>query len=209
MSDPMLQPIPGNPADIKSNVLRHNNIDRHLEAMQAEFIGKPYVCWLLVTYIIKLRRNIDVNANKVEFTRLLGTYADVLISNYDVRWLVSICDTIADYGDELLKPRAMMIVNFVNMIKLNDTVLLIAKDPTPDPTKVQNFKVSPTWGGMTSYDIRKGDMTKNMFGRLDKVLDPTPMLKKIFKKIINQTKKTPNSVSDLAKHHQTSFWGKV
>lgn len=206
MQDPMLQVIPGDPKNRKSNVLKTPDLEQHLKAMEAEFIGKPRVLYELVSLIIKIRRKNNLAQNVVTFTDLLGRYTNVIIDNADVRWLVSICDTIADHGDDIMKPRAMMIVNYVNMIKLNDTLLTIVKDPNIDGDKKRNFKVSPTWAGLTSFDIEKGDMTKNMFRRLENVLKDTPLLKQIFLKIQNEVKQNNNSLTTLAKIHKSSFW---
>ena len=100
MQDPNLQIIEGtNPA---KNLNRIQDMQKNIEAVRAEFIGKPEVCHMLVAEIIKLRRNPGNQTARETFWELLNNYTDVILENYDVRWMLSICDTVVDIGDELL-----------------------------------------------------------------------------------------------------------
>ena len=122
--DPNLEIIQGNsPA---RNLNRLHNMEENIKAVRAEFIGKPEVCHMLVAEIIKLRRNPGNQTARETFWDLLNIYTDVILEHYDVRWLLSICDTIVDIGSELKSAIAMNIVQCVNGTNLHHSILVNA-----------------------------------------------------------------------------------
>ena len=179
--DPNLEIIQGNsPA---KNLNRLHNMEENIKAVRAEFIGKPEVCHMLVAEIIKLRRNPANQTAREEFWDLLNIYTDVILEHYDVRWLLSICDTIVDIGSELKSAIAMNIVQCVNGTNLHHSILVNAVDGNIDLNKLRHEIKVPTWGGMITADIPNGDMIHNMMNRLDAVIEQEPLLCKIWCRI--------------------------
>tara|TARA_B100001057_G_C22633945_1_gene865515 strand:+ start:65 stop:700 length:636 start_codon:yes stop_codon:yes gene_type:complete len=179
--DSNLQIIEGNtPA---KNLNRLHNIEENIKAVRAEFIGKPEVCHMLVAEIIKLRRNPGNQTAREEFWDLLNIYTDVILEHYDVRWLLSICDTIVDIGSELKSAIAMNMVQCVNGTNIHHTLLVNAVDGNIDANKLRHEIKVPTWGGMITADIPNGDMIHNMMNRLDAVIEQEPLLNKIWCRI--------------------------
>lgn len=179
--DPNLEIIQGNsPA---RNLNRLHNMEENIKAVRAEFIGKPEVCHMLVAEIIKLRRNPANQTAREEFWDLLNIYTDVILEHYDVRWLLSICDTIVDIGSELKSAIAMNIVQCVNGTNLHHSILVNAVDGNIDLNKLRHEIKVPTWGGMITADIPNGDMIHNMMNRLDAVIEQEPLLCKIWCRI--------------------------
>ena len=55
--DPLLEIISG--IEPKSNLNRIHDVEKNIDAVKAEFVGKPLVCHELVKHIIYIRREID------------------------------------------------------------------------------------------------------------------------------------------------------
>lgn len=192
MQDPNLQIIEGtNPA---KNLNRIQDMQKNIEAVRAEFIGKPEVCHMLVAEIIKLRRNPSNQTARETFWELLNNYTDVILENYDVRWMLSICDTVVDIGDELQSAIAMNLVQCVNGTNIHHSILVNAVDGNIDANKLRHELKVPTWGGMITADIPNGDMIHNMMNRLDAVIEQDELLNKIWITIKDRGRNESNLV---------------
>ena len=192
MQDPNLQIIEGtNPA---KNLNRIQDMQKNIEAVRAEFIGKPEVCHMLVAEIIKLRRNPGNQTARETFWELLNNYTDVILENYDVRWMLSICDTVVDIGDELQSAIAMNLVQCVNGTNIHHSILVNAVDGNIDANKLRHELKVPTWGGMITADIPNGDMINNMMNRLDAVIEQDELLNKIWITIKDRGRNESNLV---------------
>jgi hypothetical protein len=190
--DPNLELIQGNnPA---KNLNRIQDMDENIKAVRAEFIGKPEVCHMLVAEIIKLRRDPDNVISKDGFWFLLNEYLDVILKHYDVRWILSICDTIVDIGDELQSAIAMNMVQCVNGTNLHHSILINAVNGDIDSNKLRHELKVPTWGGMITADIPNGDMIHNMMNRLDAVIEQDELLNKIWIAIKDRGRNESNLV---------------
>ena len=136
--DPLLNIIPGKVTEIEHNLGRVSNLEHNIRYVRREFIGKPEVCHTLVGHIIHLRRDPTSEYHKEEFYKLLDAYKDVLLEHYDVRWLLSIVDTIADIGNVTSSAIAMNIVQCINGTNLHNSILLNVVDGTVDSDKLKN-----------------------------------------------------------------------
>jgi hypothetical protein len=203
-ADPLLQRITGLNEPFTINRKRHRDLDEHMDALRPEFVGRPEVCLEVIRRIVLLRRQIDVDENWKELKQLLEKYEDVLIAEMNTRWLLSICDSYADFGTDVERSGAMLIVAFVNAIKLADTERLMLLSAQIDPGKIatQTKEPQPLYDGLTVYVVKTGDMPANMFARIDKTLRATPMLQRIWSTIFQRLQRSENLLSRLAKHHQ-------
>jgi len=174
-SDPLLQPITG--VEPAKNLIRKSDTQDNINNVRREFVDKPEVCHKLVEHIIYLRRDIDTEHHWAEFENLLEKYQDVLLKEYDVRWMLSILDTLVDFGTPLQKATAMTIVAFIKSINISYTLLDAAVDGRLDANKLKARKVPKraTVEGMLSCDIYTGDMLSYLNERLNNTaeLDPT------------------------------------
>jgi hypothetical protein len=101
----------------------------------------------------------------------------------DVRWLLSICDTIVDIGNHVQSSVAMNIVQCINRCNLDATIVANAMDGRLVHNKLQHEIKVPTWGGMITADVPTGDMIYNMQTRLDRVVAVDPQLNRIWCRI--------------------------
>jgi len=188
MIDPMLIPIIGDNDQIARNLNRMPDVDDNIRAVRNEFIGKPAVCYHLVTHIIYLRRNIDVEHNTQCFYSLLGTHRSTLMRELDIRWLLSICDTIVDVGDVTSSAIAMNIVQCINRCNIDRSILANAIHGDLDLNKLKHEIKVPSWGGMITVDVPNGDMIHNMMTRLDTVVANDSLLNTIWCEIKDRSR---------------------
>lgn len=192
IDDPNLEIIQG--SEPARNLNRIQDIDKNIEAVRAEFIGKPEVCHMLVAEIIKLRRNTNDQQSRDEFWVLLNEYLDVILKHYDIRWILSICDTIVDIGNDVQRAIAMNMVQCINGTNIHHSILVNAVNGDIDGNKLRHELKVPTWGGMITADIPNGDMIHNMMNRLDNVIKQDEQLNAIWNTIKDKGREEPNLV---------------
>ncbi len=207
--DPNLEIILGDkPA---RNLNRIQDMDENIKAVRAEFIGKPEVCHMLVAEIIKLRRDPNNVISKDGFWFLLNDYLDVILEHYDIRWILSICDTIVDIGDGVQSAIAMNMVQCINGTNIHHSILVNAVNGDVDGNKLRHELKVPTWGGMITADIPNGDMIHNMMNRLDEIIKQDEQLNTIWNTIKDRGRDEPNLVMNHIcnasnQEHQRKFF---
>jgi len=193
-TDPKLNIISGDAEQIARNLNRLEDQEENISAIRNEFIGKPEVCHTLASHIVRLRRKPKDTEQQKLFTNLLDKYLDVFLKHYDIRWLLSICDTLVDIGDPITGAVAMNIVQCINRCNLDSTILVNVVDGRLDGNKLANEIKVQTWGGMITADIPTGDMIYNMMNRLDSVVSKHELLWKIWCEIKNRSRDDQNIV---------------
>ena len=185
MIDPLLIPIIGTPS---RNLNRLPDINDNILAVRSEFVGKPEVCHRLVKHIIHIRRDVDTDKHTEHFYDILERYIHVILKEYDIRWLLSICDTIIDTADVTRSAIAMNIVQCINRCNIDRTILANAVNGDLDLNKLRHDIKVPTWGGMITADIPSGDMIHNMMLRLDSVVANDELLNSIWCEIKDRSR---------------------
>jgi hypothetical protein len=156
------------------NTTRHRNLEQHFEALRREFAGKPLICLTLARHIVCLRRQIDVEENWSQFQLLLAKYKGYIIAEMNLRWLLSICDTYADYGTPVERCAALIVVTCINTLKLAETERLLLQDCVLDENKIRAQKPgTPLAGCPVLSDIWHSSLARlresdNLFSRLSR-----------------------------------------
>lgn len=194
MMDSLLQLIPGEQSDVAHNLNREKNITKNIQNVRREFIGKPEVCHALVELIIRLRRNQRPEKNFNKFHTMWMQYRDVLLKEYDSRWLLSVVDTYADHGDNLEAAVAMNIDQCINSINIHYALLDNAVDGRLDRGKMAQERKIPTVDGMISIDIPHDDTVYNQMVRLDQVISTVPHLAEIWQELKNRHRDNPRVI---------------
>ena len=184
------------------------NLENHFEMIRAEFVDLPVLCFVLAKKIVLIRREIALKQNVADFFCLLNEDPNFHCNHLSVRWLIAICDTIADHGNRQQQTSAVCISTFVNLIKLAETERLLAGAKEIETNSADQYQSK--WphnlgNGMSSYHLVHGDMPRNLFRRIDRVLETTPTLRLIFQTIVAQFKESSNLLTRLAKHNDR-FW---
>ena len=180
--------ISGDPDKRAKNLNRKPDLEENIMAVRAEFIGKPEICHHMARIIIYLRRHVDVDVNSRKFFRLLKQYEDVLLKHYDTRWLISICDTIVDYGAPRRSAIAMNIVCMVQACNIANTVAHKVENSTITTGKLMTDQKYTTFDGLITADTYSGDMHYNMCQRVNRLCRRDAILDKLWQTIKRRAK---------------------
>lgn len=186
--DLMMVTISGDPNTRAKNLNRKSDTEENIMAVRAEFIGKPEICHHMARIIIYLRRHIDVENNSIRFFKLLDQYQDVLLAEYDTRWLISICDTIVDYGVPEQSAIAMNIVCMVQACNIANTVVHKVENSNLHIHKLRTDQKHTTFDGLITADTFCGDMHYNMCQRVNRLCRRDPILDKLWQTIKRRAK---------------------
>lgn len=157
--------------------------------------------------IVCLRRQKDLDIHWPRFTILVHDNLDQICTTCDTRWLVSITDTFANYGTPIERRNAMFVSIVANFEKLWATNLLMY-DVHFNQAKLKRLKknrIIPLWDGMYSFNINRGDMTNNLFGRVYSLLEDTPVIRKIFDTVLERIKSNDTTLANLELYHTRLF----
>ncbi len=162
-----------------------NNIKDPFIKIQPDELFKESKCLFktIKIQIIRLRRKLFKCQDWNYFKQNIETNVDYICENMNTRWLVSICDTYCDYGLDIEKSQAYAISLFVNLEKLNQTIITMHDCKIDNSTlEKMRYKTFPIWDGMTTMSMGKNaDVIFNLFNR-KKILF-IPLFYKIFNTI--------------------------
>ncbi|MDF3057469.1 MAG: hypothetical protein K0R17_1684 [Rariglobus sp.] len=200
-SDPNLVLIEGGTAvRLKGH---RESLEEHLALLRNEFVGRPEVCYLLACEIVRLRRAVEPARSWSRFTRLLADYEGVLYAHLNSRWLVSICDTYGDHGDEKERLAGVGLSAFVNVLKLSESERIHMVEPALKAGGLMPPR--PLWDGMMSYNMAGGDMPRNLFERMGNSLRSVPHLHRLWLEIFARLKASENLLSRMAAHNPAFY----
>ena len=172
---------------------------------RSEFSGAPEILKTVLECIIKSRREIDTEATTKLFKDTVEKNLDTVLT-MNTRWLISVCDTYADCGNETERSNATMVSLMFNQIKLFDTYLSLVVDHRIDGKKIPNYRTKPQWGGMWGFNINQGDMVENLINRVNTNLSSTPVIHKIWLRIMDGVADSNNSFAMLKKIHSRGLY---
>jgi hypothetical protein len=128
-------------------------------------------------FIIALRRGEDVENNKRWFfDAVMSSYMHMELSLRD--W-VSVVDTFADHGNEIERPRAVMISAFFNAIKMSDTMAWLS-DVNPDKLAMATANMQYLYEEVGTIRLDFDDMPQILFYRMRYELNFCDVLRFIF-----------------------------
>lgn len=168
---------------------RRENDDRlaaKLEELRRAFEGASELCYFHAELIVKIRRGVDASTNWTTFSSLWEQDSQYLCETLNSRWLISALDTYADHGQSLQQARALIQIAFFNSIRLAETERALFGDSgrLEAFAKLQQQGMYQLWDGVETYNLRRGDVVWNMFGRIRRCLAPDPVLSVIFETLL-------------------------
>lgn len=174
---------------------RKPHLEDELLIVRKQFEGKPEVCYSCAELIVKIRRSIDLDDSLKMFFKLLDDYSDTIIKNTNVRWLISISDTLIDHSENPTQCAiAMIISQFVTQLNVHHSLLLNCVDGRLDERKLRTEIKMDTWEGMITMDFPNGDTLKNMLARIRNIVKLDPLCEKLWNEIELRAKSQPNIV---------------
>lgn len=149
--------------------------------------------WLdyLRELIIELRNRRDIEENFSLFRSIIKERGFFILETWNLRWLISICDTYADYGTPIERRNALLVSFFVNLFRIADTYL-ITQNCTNDKELIeilsqQQIPISllkNEANGLMTLNLAKQDTCLNLAKRLDVVLEETPFFHAVYRKAV-------------------------
>ena len=182
----------------------HADIEEHIKSLKNEFIGCPKLCFEVAKLIVFIRRKTNHRQKLKEFFFIVEKETEFLVKELNTRWLISICDTYADYGKKLDRPRALLVSTFLNFIKLIETERGITINTGLDRKELDNFESNfpkVLFSGMTCYHLFEGDMVINLLNRITKELGQTSIFHIIFRNCLNKIKQEDTILSRVSLHN--------
>ncbi len=182
---------------------KKSDLHEHMNMIAREFSGVPVLLFFHAGIIVHLRRRIDVDINLNRFNQLWSDHSEFLLRNLDSRWLVSAADTIADYSaDESERAGALAATLLVATIKLYETEH-IALDIVPTRCRPITGGIA-LFDGLTAFKIGRGDMVKNLFDRVDRVVsaEPRGVALRILKELLGRARRHDTVFRRLAEVHE-------
>jgi len=171
---------------------RSKDLIDHFHKLQPEFSGMSRLSHLLACTIVVLRRDEACEPARKLFWRILDERFDDIRSELSLRWLVSISDTMADFGrssgERAIGLNASV---FANSTKLHESELKVFYPKRPWPPKKRMSPGGELFDGMITFWTEKGDLIENMFARSLKVAELEPTAGKILVEVIDRLKKGP------------------
>lgn len=153
-----------------------------------------------VVFLIKeLRNSRDVQRNWLEMKNLIESNIEQIVLIFSTRWLISICDTYADYGDDVEKRNAFILSIFVNTIRIADTMRCLFKGEM-DPDRIQQLKSEQIqlYDGLMTLHLDRQDTCLNLSKRMIRLLKTTPLFLRIYETLVKRALNSKNLLSDFA-----------
>ena len=171
-------------------------------------LGGPLLILRQLTPItVYLRRGIDTRANFLFLRQLIEGNLELSLAQLNSRWLVSICDSYADFGEPIEARNALLISTFLNWERLASTYIDWV---TPDHTTKKSSNSIPEanrhlWDGLYTVHLRRGDTTNNLFIRYAKSLESTPHLFRIWQTLLSRIRENDSVLAALNASHKHMF----
>lgn len=171
-------------------------------------LGRPQpILPQLNALTVYLRRGIHTEPTFRCLRQLVEGNLDLVLTQLNSRWLISICDSYADFGDSVEARNALLISTFLNWERLAATYIHWSE---PDRTTLSvNRPVAlvnePLWDGLLTINLRCGDTTNNMLIRYAKLLESTPYLLRIWRTLLQRIRNNDSVMEALNIPHGHLF----
>ena len=151
-----------------------NDLDKHFEALKAEFVGQSELCYTHAKIIVLIRRDFEAKKHFKIFEQLWQDEKDYLLKNLNTRWLISATDTFADYSnDDAVIGLSVACSCLLNTVKMQESERFITNaqeciDDKEKITKLDNEERSALFDGTSVFKFGTDDTLRNMRWRIDK-----------------------------------------
>ena len=151
-----------------------NDLDKHFEALKAEFVGQSELCYTHAKIIVLIRRDFEAKKHFKIFEQLWQYEKDYLLKNLNTRWLISATDTFADYSnDDAVIGLSVACSCLLNTVKMQESERFITNaqeciDDKEKITKLDNEERSALFDGTSVFKFGTDDTLRNMRWRIDK-----------------------------------------
>jgi len=155
--------------------------------------------------IAELRNRRGVEENWTGFRDLIERNLRRVVDTFSSRWLISVCDTYADYGGPVQSRNALLISLLVSMGRLSDS-LYEDRDIRPERVDQLSNGWPPQYDGLQSMHLHRQDTLLNLAKRLTRSLMGDPVMHSIYLTILRRAKKNDTLISRFAKRSTKPDW---
>ena len=150
-----------------------------------------------IQFLIKeLRNRRETDKNWEGFINLPeGNYSH-LIKAANSRWIISICDTIADHDRGSRRIKSMVIVTFAQMFLLAEVPRLTRKEPIED---ILSISRTDLYHGIKAFDIQKQDVFLNLSRRIRWVLGDDLLMIRIWEEVLKRIHGEDTIINELSR----------
>lgn len=164
-----------------SAIGRKSDLSDHLEMLKREFSGKPEILYYHAEVIVRIRRGENLFSH---FKELWCAETDFLLSNLNLRWLISACDTIVDHGESQAERHVALAASLMGaIVKLYETERSFSDNNVNLFSKKTDKDL---FDGLTSYQVGYGDLVENLAYRIQRSFADGGLAWCIFKEIYNK-----------------------
>jgi len=155
---------------------RDKNFNAHFHKLQPEFSGTSWLSFLLACCIVTIRRSGRDSIGFPLFQRIITEYTEQVCTELNSRWLVSVCDTLADFGaNDTQRALGLSGALLANTVKLYETERRMFHPKRPWPPKARTGNNGPLFDGLIGFWVEKGDMIHNLITRIESVSATEPV----------------------------------
>ena len=151
----------------------------------------------IAALVKELRNSRDVEANWEAFQALVRGNEDLVVKELSLRWLRSVCDSFADFGNPLERRDALAISVFINMVRLAETVRYLRGPILPGRLAEAKSKRLPLYDELWTFHIDKQDVYLNVAKRMARQLQGTGVMEKIWREVIRRFLEGQNVITEL------------
>ncbi|MGJ8671445.1 hypothetical protein [Rubritalea sp.] len=155
---------------------KSEDLHEHISKISSEFSKCSALTLYNASLIVAIRRQLHIETNLERFDTLWQSHHKVLLNELNLRWIVSTCDTISDYGSKSERALSTATSFLVNTVKLYETERDCSSKKDA-PLRENDFY--ELFDGLTSFKIGGGDMIKNLTKRVGN-LDDDSISSKLF-----------------------------
>jgi hypothetical protein len=148
---------------------RNANHEEEMYNWRRHFIGRSALEFKHCVLTINIRRERELQRNLVAFFLLWAEEAQFLAKALDVKWLVSACDTFADFStDDAERATALIGATLLKTVKIYETEKLY-RFKRLEPAEWPEYKGTDLFDGFSSFNIGYGDVVINLKQRIKKL----------------------------------------
>lgn len=189
---------------------RTKDLECHLGNLKHQFIGQSELSFYHATLIVLLRRGYKVEETFAEFETLWENEADYLLTQLNLRWIISACDTFVDHSTDMTRAALLMNVNtLINTLKVYETKQFLQLGPTlKKPLFLANHLDAlycnhlPLYDNITYFHIGADDTLKNMRCRYENFYSTDKLASTILLFIFDRLQTNGSAFSDLRLLHK-------
>ncbi|MDK2921216.1 MAG: hypothetical protein PWR24_773 [Desulfonauticus sp.] len=190
-------------------IIYSKDLSEHFEIIKKDFLGKSRLSYEIAKLIVCIRRKVELGNNLEKFFFLVKNENIHLAENLNLRWIVSVMDTIIDYGERVESLTALIFSVIVNLIKLSETEKKYFYKKVVTPVLDDNGYRKEIFDGLTCFNIYTGDMVANLFSRINQKILEVDYLVPYFNTLLVRLESNENFIAMVKRFNvQYQKWRK-